>query len=333
MRRSLFGTGRETGLEICGSGYHVNLVLTLTINPAVDRTITVDRLVFEDRGYILDRTESAGGRGINASHVIHGFGGKTMALLTSGGENGAKMEKSLARMEFPYQIVRVRQETRTNITISDRQGLTVKLNEIGAPLEPHEVNQIRDLVAKHLAKSRWLMICGSLPPGVPPHFFCEVIEMAKKRHVKTLIDSDGEALSHALESKPSMITPNQPEAERLLGRALLTRTQFLEAIERIKGMGPESVILSLGSRGAIGSGPDGVFEALPPRIDALCPIGAGDALAAALVWSLDKKKQFQDAVRWAVAAGTAKAALPGMTFPTLEQTRAVYKQVEVRRAS
>jgi 6-phosphofructokinase 2 len=309
------------------------LVLTLTINPAVDRTITVDRLVFEDRGYILDRIEAAGGRGINASNVIHGFGGKTMALLTSGGETGAKMEKSLGQLGFPYQIVRVRQETRTNFTISDRQGLTVKLNEIGAPLEPHEINQIRDLVGKHLAKSRWLMICGSLPPGVPPHFMCEIIDMAKQRNVKTLIDSDGEALLHAMESKPSIITPNQHEAERLLGRALITRTQFLDAVERIKGMGSESVILSLGSRGAIGSGPDGVFEALPPRIDALCPIGAGDALAAALVWSLDKKKQFQDALRWAVAAGTAKASLPGMAFPTIEQTRAIYKQVEVRRAA
>jgi 6-phosphofructokinase 2 len=323
----------EIGVEICGSGYHVNLVLTLTINPAIDRTITVDRLVFEDRGYILDRVEAAGGRGINASQVMHGFGGKTTALLTSGGENGAKMEKSLAQMGFPYQMVRVRQETRTNFTISDRQGLTVKLNEIGAPLEPHEVSQIRDLVGKHLPKSRWLMICGSLPPGVPPHFVCEVIEMAKKRNVKTLLDSDGEALLHALESKPTVITPNQHEAERLLGRALITRTQFLEAVERIKGMGPESVILSLGSRGAIGSGPEGVFEALPPRIDALCPIGAGDALAAALVWSLDKKKQFQDALRWAVAAGTAKAGLPGMAFPSIEQTRAIYKQVEVRRAA
>jgi 1-phosphofructokinase family hexose kinase len=309
------------------------LVLTLTINPAIDRTITVDRLVFEDRGYILDHTEVAGGRGINASRLIHGFGGKTVALLTSGGETGAKMEKSLASMGFPYQIMRVRQESRTNFTISDRQGLTVKLNEIGAPLEAHEVNQIRDLVAKYLTKARWLMICGSLPPGVAPHFFCEVIEMAKKQNVRTLLDSDGDALLHALEAKPSIITPNQPEAERLLGRALITRTQFLDAIGRIQAMGAESVILSLGSRGAIGSGPEGVFEALSPRIDALCPIGAGDALAAALVWSLDKKKPFQEALRWSVAAGTAKAALPGMTFPTLEQTRAINKQVEIRRAA
>jgi 6-phosphofructokinase 2 len=307
------------------------LVLTLTINPAIDRTITVDRLVFEDRGYILDQTEAAGGRGINASQVIHGFGGKTLALLTSGGENGARMEKSLARMGFPYQVVRVRQESRINFTISDRQGLTAKLNEFGAALEAHEIGEIREAVYKHLKKAHWLMVCGSLPPGVPPHFICELIDMARKSDVKTLIDSDGEALLHALEAKPTVITPNQPEAERLLGRALITRTQCLEAIERIKGMGPESVVLSLGSRGAIGLGPDGIFEALPPRIDSLCPIGAGDALAAAFVWSLDKKKPFQEALRWAVATGTAKAALPGITFPTLDQARAVYKQVEVRR--
>ena len=93
--------------DASGSGYHVSLILTLTINPAIDRTITVDKLVFEDRGYILDRTEAAGGRGINASQVIHAFGGKTLALLTAGGAVGEKMEKSLAGMGFPFESVRV----------------------------------------------------------------------------------------------------------------------------------------------------------------------------------------------------------------------------------
>jgi fructose-1-phosphate kinase PfkB-like protein len=98
-------------------------------------------------------------------------------------------------------------------------------------------------------------------------------------------------------------------------------------------MGPENVVLSLGSRGAVAAGADGVFEALPPRVDALCPIGAGDALAAALVWALEKKKTFPDALRWAVAAGTATAVLPGTNFPTLEQAKTIYKSVEVRAVS
>ncbi len=308
------------------------MILTLTINPAIDRTFTVDKLVFEDRAYILDRTEAAGGRGINASLVIHAFGGKTLALLTSGGKPGERIEKLLAGAAFPFEAVHVSAESRTNLTISDRQGLAVKLNEVGAPLAPAELDQIRKLVEARLAKARWLMICGSIQPGVPPHFYCEIIEMAKARGVNTLLDTDGEALSHALEARPTVITPNQHEAERLLGRALITRGQFLEAVDRIHAMGPEAVILSLGNRGAIGANAEGTFEALPPRVDALCPIGAGDALAAAFVWAMDKKKAFFESLRWGVAAGTAAAKLPGMAFPTFEQTRAVYKQVEVRPA-
>ncbi len=308
------------------------MIVTLTINPAIDRTVSVDKLVFEDRAYILDRSEAGGGRGINASKVIHGFGGKTLALLTAGGASGEKMLKSLAGMGFPFESVPVASETRTNITISDKQGLTVKLNEIGEPLSADELKQIRQLVEARLTKAHWLMICGSMPPGVPVHYYCDLIEMAKARGVKTLVDTDGAALLHSLEAKPTLITPNQHEGERLLGRALITRGQFLEAVDRIQKMGSESVILSLGSRGAIGSSPEGVFEVLPPHVDALCPIGAGDAMAAAFTWSMEKKKSFADALRWGVAAGTAKAMLPGMTFPTLDQTRAVYRQVEVRPA-
>ena len=306
------------------------MILTLTINPAIDRTVTVDKLVFEDRAYILDRAEAAGGRGINASQVIHAFGGKTLALLTSGGEAGERMEKSLSGMGFPFEAVHVGSESRINLTISDKQGLTVKLNEVGAPLEAQELAAIRELVEALLGKAHWLMICGSMQPGVPPHFYCELIEMATARGVKTMLDTDGEALQHALEAKPSVICPNQQEAERLLGRALLTRNQFLEAVERMHAMGPESVILKLGSRGAIGVSAEGRFEALPPRVDVLCPIGSGDALAAAFVWSMDKGKTFAESLRWGVAAGTATAALPGIHFPTLQQTRAVYKSVEVR---
>jgi 6-phosphofructokinase 2 len=318
--------------DLARSGYHVNLILTLTINPAVDRIITADRLVFEDRGYILDRSEAAGGRGINASQVIHAFGGKTAAVLTAGGTAGERLEKLLVGLGFPYDAVHVRAESRTNLTISDKHGLTVKLNERGAPLEASELKEIKKRVEGRLPKTQWLMICGSIQPGVPPRFYCEIIEMAKSHGVKTLLDTDGEALQHGLEAKPTVIMPNQHEAERLLSRALITRGQCLEAVDVMQAMGPESVILSLGARGAIGSSPEGVFEALPPRIEALCPIGAGDALGAAFAWSMEKKKPFSEALRWGVATGTAAAKLPGLTFPTFNDTRAVYKQVELRQA-
>jgi 1-phosphofructokinase family hexose kinase len=308
------------------------LILTLTINPAIDRMITADKLVFEDRGYILERSEAAGGRGLNASQVVHAFGGKTTAVLTAGGTAGEHIEQLIGDLGFPFEIVRVRAESRVNLTISDKQGLTVKLNERGAPLDAHELKEIKKRVEARLPKTQWLMICGSIQPGVPPHFYCEIIEMAKARGVKTLLDTDGEALHHALEAKPTVITPNQHEAERLLSRAIITRGQCLEAVDVMQAMGPESVILSLGARGAIGSSPEGVFEAIPPRVEALCPIGAGDALGAAFAWGMEKKKTFADSLRWGVAAGTAAAKLPGLSFPTFTEARAVYKQVELRQA-
>ena len=306
------------------------MILTLTINPAIDRTITADKLVFEDRGYILDRTEVPGGRGINASQVIHSFGGKTVAILTAGGATGQRIEKLVSKLGFPYDAVPVHAESRTNLTISDRHGLTVKLNEVGAPLGAGELAEIRKRVEARLPKATWLMICGSIQPAVPPDFYCEIIEMAKSRGVKTLLDTDGEALQRALETRPTVIAPNQHEAERLLGRALITRNQCLEAVDAMHTMGPENVILSLGSRGVVGSCAEGVYEVLPPRVDVVSPIGAGDALAAAFVWSMEKKKSFAESLRWGVAAGTASAKLPGLSFATLEQTKLVYKAVEVR---
>jgi 1-phosphofructokinase family hexose kinase len=308
------------------------LILTLTINPAVDRTVLVDHLVFEDRAYILSRSDGAGGRGINASRVLHSFGGKTAAILTAGGETGATIQRLLSDDGFPSHVVPIRAESRTNLTISDKQGLTIKLNEMGPSLDEADLARLKQMVEARIQKASWLMICGSLPPSVPPHFYCELIHLAREHNVQTLLDADGEALLHGLEANPTVVTPNQHEAERLLNRALLTRSQFIDAVQRIKAMGPEWVILSLGSRGVVASNGGELLEALPPRIDALCPIGAGDALAAAFVWAISKKRPFADALRWGVAAGTASAAQPGMNFANLAQTKETYRHVTVRPA-
>ncbi len=308
------------------------MILTLTINPAVDRTVLVDHLVFEDRGYILSRSEAAGGRGINASRVLNSFGAKTTAILTAGGETGAKIQALLEGDRFPSFAVPIHNESRTNLTISDKQGLTVKLNELGAALDEAEIRALKDMVEVRMKKASWLMLCGSLPPGVPPHLYCELVDLARKSNVRTLLDTDGDALLHGLESHPTVVTPNQQEAERLLNRALLTRSQFIDAVQRIKAMGPESVILSLGSRGVVATDGGDLLEALPPRVDALCPIGAGDALAAAFVWAMERKRPFDDAIRWGVAAGTASAAQPGMNFASLAQTKETYRHVTVRTA-
>jgi len=307
------------------------LIITLTLNPAIDRTITVDRLVFEDRAYVTSSKDTAGGRGINAACVIHAFGGKATAIVPAGGKSGALFEAFLESCGFELVVVPTRHEVRTNLIITDKFGLTAKLNEPGATLDKTELARIEKAIRAKLGSASWLMICGSLPPGVPSTFYAQLITLARKQGVKTLLDTDGEALEVGVEAKPAVATPNQQEAERLLNTALLTRTHFLEAAERIQKMGAESVSLSLGSRGAVGAFDHQVVEVVPPRVEAIAPIGSGDAMHAAFAWSMERKNDFRDSLRWGVAAGTASAQLPGMRFATLEQTKAVYKQVEVKQ--
>jgi len=307
------------------------LIVTLTINPAIDRIVSIDRLAFEDRAYINSSRESAGGRGINVSSVIHSFGGETLAVLISGGDSGKRLEGLLGKCGYRIAVVPVQNEIRTNLTITDKHGLTVNLNEPGPQLGKAEVARVERVVRDTLDHASWLMICGSIPPGVPPAFYGKLVSMARHKKVKTLLHADGDALREGIAARPTVVSPNQQEAGRLLGQTLLTRTHYLEAAERIRQLGADSVVLTLGSRGAVGAFADGLMEALPPRIDAVCPIGAGDALMAAYAWARERRTSAADALRWGVAAGTAKARLPGMTFASLAQAREIYRQVEVRR--
>ena len=307
------------------------MIVTLTINPAIDRIVSIDRLAFEDRAYINSSRESAGGRGINVSSVIHSFGGETLAVLISGGDSGKRLEGLLGKCGYRIAVVPVQNEIRTNLTITDKHGLTVNLNEPGPKLGKAEVARVEREVRDTLDHASWLMICGSIPPGVPPAFYGKLVSMARHKKVKTLLHADGEALREGIAARPTVVSPNQQEAGRLLGQTLLTRTHYLEAAERIRQMGADSVVLTLGSRGAVGAFADGLMEALPPRIDAVCPIGAGDALMAAYAWARERRTSAADALRWGVAAGTASARLPGMSFASLAQAREIYRQVEVRR--
>lgn len=300
------------------------------MNPAIDRTIAVDRLAFEDRAYIQSTKDSAGGRGINASRVIHSFGGKTLAILPAGGDPAARFEKFMDECGFPVATVHIENNIRMNLTITDRHGLTVKLNEAGPKLDAGEVANVEKTVEAYLGSANWLMLCGSLPPGVPADFYARMIEHARTRNVQTLLDTDGDALSRGIEAGPTIVTPNQQEAEHLLSTVLLTRSSAIAAARRIQAMGASSVVLSLGNRGAIGATGTQAWEAVPPRVDAISPIGAGDAMAAALLWSIENGESFHEALIWGVAAGTASAQLPGMQFATLEQVRALRTSVELR---
>jgi 1-phosphofructokinase family hexose kinase len=306
------------------------LILTVTLNPAIDRTILVDKLVFEDRSYMRSTADSPGGRGINASRVLNCFGAKTLAILPVGGKAGERMSDLLQQIGFPAQTIRIKSETRTNMTISDKQGLTIKLNEVGGPVEAAELKEIESAIESRLPQAEWLMLCGSLPPQVPSNIYAKLIETAKKAGVKTFLDTDDAALLRGLEAAPDVVKPNQPEAERLLGHALLSRARCIEAAKQIHAMGAGVVLLSLGSRGMIAAHKGEVIEVTPPIVDAVSPIGSGDAASAAYIWATTSGLTFHESIKWAVAAGTATSTLPGMQFADRNQTEAMLRRLESR---
>ena len=305
------------------------MILTLTVNPAIDHTVTTDRISYEDRVYVRSSFEQAGGKGINAARVIHGLGAKVLAVATCGGEAGKRFAGLLEASGLPVKLIRVRRPIRRNLTISDLQGLTIKLDEAGPEISAEEERRIEAAARRGLKDASWLLLCGSLPPGMSVDFYARLIRAAREKNVKTLLDTGGEALRLGLEAGPTMVKPNRPEAERLLDRNLLTRQQSVEALQEISRMGASTVVLSLGSEGAMGVSGNGSYHALAPEIRQACPIGAGDALAATCVWALSENQPFPEALRWGVAAGTAAAATPGTSFASLSETQRMRERVVV----
>ncbi len=202
------------------------LILTVTINPSVDRNIEVDRLVFEDRAYILSRSDSAGGRGMNASRVLHSFGAKTLAIVTSGGANGQRLEKLAAKSGFPVKVVPIHNDIRVNLTITDKQGLAIRLNERGPQITPEELTGVEKAVANHLESASWLMLCGSIPPGVSTDFYTKLIGMARERKGE---DAAGYRRRRAAARHRSRTNRGEPESARS-GTAAESRADHAGAI-------------------------------------------------------------------------------------------------------
>jgi len=305
------------------------MILTLTLNPAIDVSLATDRIVYDDRTFITQEAEHPGGKGINAAQVIHSYGGAAHAVAPYGGERGRRFARLLEAARIPTTLIPVQGETRRNYAITDSQGLTIKLDQVGAELSPEELQRIEAAVLEKLPKAEWLMLTGSRPPGVPDDFYACMIKRARENNVQTLLDTTGEALPLGLAAGPTLAKPNRPEAERLLDQPILSQAQSAIAAREIRKMGADSVIVSLGSQGAVAAWKEGLLRAAPPTFQTGCPIGAGDVLAATCVWALCNGESFPEALKWAVAAATTAAAMPGVSFGSLEEVQKMRRQIEI----
>ncbi len=294
------------------------MYVTVTANPSVDRTIEVAGLV---RGGLHRATGvhvQPGGKGINVARALVSNGIKARAVVPAGGAEGEQLISLLS--DYSIEVVRVPAlgPVRMNVSVIEPDATVTKLNEPGARLSAAEAKALADAVITAARDAAWVVIAGSLPPGVEPEFYAELIGRLAGEDVRVALDTSGPALRAAFGAKPSLVKPNHHELQEAVGRPLRTLGDVVEAAREIRGLGAGAVLASLGGDGAILVSEDGNWHAEAPVVQARSTVGAGDAtLAGFLAGGGQGERALVSGVAW----GAAAVSLPGSTMPRPDDLR------------
>ncbi|GIV19148.1 MAG: tagatose-6-phosphate kinase [Armatimonadota bacterium] len=309
------------------------MILTVTLNPSVDRLIYVKQLVPHDTNRILRIEEDAGGKGVNVARVLRRLGVPVVATGFLGGRAGRYVQRELSEIDgVECRFVRVQGDTRTNLAIQEEDGSPpTTLNERGPQISAQELDALLQIVEELSRNAQFVALGGSLPPGVPSDIYATLGEIAARHGAKVVLDADGEPLLLGLKASPFLIKPNENETERLLGRAINTLEDAARAAQELHGSGVPMVIVSIGEKGAAIASAEGCWVAIPPRIRAISTVGSGDSMIAGVLSVLVRGGTVEEAIRWGTAAGAATAMTDGSDIGTAEQIHNLLSQVEVRQ--
>jgi 6-phosphofructokinase 2 len=307
------------------------MILTLTLNPCIDLELEVERLVCDDINRVVGSRREAGGKGVNVSRMVHSLGGKTMVIAPFGGHVGMDFLNRFSQTRIRAKLVPISGETRLSINVHETaRRKHTRLNAAGPRLSGRELQQVFDAVERNLPRAAMLVLSGSLPPGVPAGTYADLIRLANRRGVRTILDTDGEALRRGLRARPFMVKPNVFEAQRLLGRRLGTAQATAGAARRLLQMGAEVAVISCGAAGAVLASADGCWMARPPRVKQRNCVGTGDCLTGAFALTLERGRPLAEALRWGVAAGAACASKPPDSPCNRRDVRRLLAQVKAR---
>ena len=306
------------------------MIITLTANPSLDRTIELAAPLA--RGAVQRATanrQESGGKGVNVCRALSAGGAEALAILP--GHEDDPVLTGLHSAGVPYRNLPIAAALRSNVTLTEPDGTTTKINEPGPALNQREADALIDLVVELSDDARWLVLAGSLPPGLAPDYYAEVVRAVRNRHGDRApliaLDASEAALIAAIENNaaPDLLKPNAEELSQLTGLGVgdtLEDQQDLavEAATRLLARGVRSVLATLGSKGALLVTADGAWHAQHPPITAISTVGAGDSALAGYLLAQTRGASAPDCLRQAVAHGSAAASLPGSTVPALHQT-------------
>ncbi|MCW2622136.1 MAG: 1-phosphofructokinase, partial [Frankiales bacterium] len=250
-------------------------VVTVTPNPSLDHTVEVDALlrgaVLRARGGRID----PGGKGVNVSRALAAHGIPTVAVLPSGGAEGAQLAWLLGEAGVDVTLVPVAGSVRANVSIVEPDGTVTKINEPGPTLTPAEVAQLTAATVSATAGSAWVVVSGSLPPGTPDQLYADLVQAVRRAGGRTAVDTSGPALLRALASRPALIKPNREELEEAVGRKVHTVGEAAAASRELLARGAGAVLASLGADGGVLVQPDGAWWGQSPVAAPVSSVGAG----------------------------------------------------------
>lgn len=282
------------------------MIVTVTLNPAVDLTVGVENFRPGEVNRTLDVHKTIGGKGINVSRTLRLLGVATTALTVIGTDSVQLFQRLSKESGFPTVYISVPGEIRTNIHIVDRgSGNTYKVNQPGVPLQGIHFEHFTLLLKQQLKTARMLSLGGSLPPGRPNDSYRVMIEIASAQNVPVVIDAEGAALRDALAAKPFLAKPNRRELEVTLVTQLDSDEAILNAARELIRLGAHSAVISNGPESLVAIHEGIVYTAIPPRIVPRGCTGAGDALTAGIMSELSRNAPFSEALRTGIAVAAA----------------------------
>lgn len=308
-------------------------IATLTPNPSIDLLFEATRLVWDDANRVDPPRRRAGGQGVNVARAARELGGDAVAIVPLGGAAGRELREMLEAEGTPARVLPISGDTRVFCGVRETQtGRSMLINPRGPVLSAHEADRLLGEAARALDELRpsWLACCGSLARGIEPDFYARAGALARARGVFFVPDGDGPGLRVAAEAGCDLLVPNEHEAARLLDLAPFGPDGAAAAAAALRRFAP-IVCITLGAAGAICAAEGGLWRATPPPRPAGSAVGAGDAFLAAFLLARDAGAEPPEAVRRAVAAGTAVLSSEGTQILDPAEVDALTREVTVAR--
>ena len=306
-------------------------ILTITFNPCIDKSTTIAALKPESKLRCTPPVFEPGGGGINVARAIKLLGGEALAIYPTGGYSGKFLNILLEREDIPLLNIETSKHTRENMIVLDKAtNQQYRFGMPGQHLEESEWMACLDAIENN--ESSFIVVSGSLPPGVPADIIARIAKIAKKQNRKLIVDSSGEALRLAVDEDVYLIKPNLGELSRLVGKESITSNEIEPIAKELINNGKcEIVVVSMGPLGAMLISKDVTYKVVAPLVKKQTTVGAGDCMVAGIVLFLSQGKNLLEALKYGVACGTAATLSTGTKLCKREDAEGFYELINERK--